>query len=65
MQHGVNCLIFKCLFYDLIESVVVCRVVYPPVFPVGGSDLFPAPGAGMYPPRYLISHVIFLASYSD
>ncbi|XP_062095450.1 probable proteasome inhibitor [Humulus lupulus] len=25
--------------------------VYPPVYPVGGSDLYPGPGAGMYPPR--------------
>ncbi|KAM6550821.1 hypothetical protein CsatB_000629 [Cannabis sativa] len=27
------------------------RFVYPPVYPVGGSDLYPGPGAGMYPPR--------------
>ncbi|THG10298.1 hypothetical protein TEA_010558 [Camellia sinensis var. sinensis] len=26
-------------------------IVYPPVYPVGGSDLFPGPGAGMYPTR--------------
>ncbi|EXB36691.1 hypothetical protein L484_016942 [Morus notabilis] len=26
-------------------------VLYPPVNPVGGSDLFPGPGAGMYGPR--------------
>ncbi|KAJ7961348.1 Proteasome inhibitor-related [Quillaja saponaria] len=26
-------------------------IVYPPVNPVGGSDLFPGPGAGMYPTR--------------
>ncbi|PON59939.1 PI31 proteasome regulator [Parasponia andersonii] len=26
-------------------------VLYPPAYPVGGSDLFPGPGAGMYPHR--------------
>lgn len=26
-------------------------LVYPPVNPIGGSDLFPGPGAGMYPTR--------------
>ncbi|KAL7265395.1 hypothetical protein ACSBR1_003212 [Camellia fascicularis] len=26
-------------------------IAYPPVYPVGGSDLFPGPGAGMYPSR--------------
>lgn len=26
-------------------------IVYPPVNPIGGSDLFPGPGAGMYPTR--------------
>ncbi|GMP50931.1 hypothetical protein CsSME_00017348 [Camellia sinensis var. sinensis] len=26
-------------------------IVYPPVYPVGASDLFPGPGAGMYPTR--------------
>ncbi|OAY41397.1 probable proteasome inhibitor isoform X2 [Manihot esculenta] len=26
-------------------------IIYPPVNPVGGSDLFPGPGAGMYPTR--------------
>ncbi|KAJ7950242.1 Proteasome inhibitor-related [Quillaja saponaria] len=26
-------------------------IVYPPVNPYGGSDLFPGPGAGMYPSR--------------
>ncbi|KAI4388087.1 hypothetical protein MLD38_000452 [Melastoma candidum] len=26
-------------------------VVLPPVYPVGGSDLFPGPGAGMFPSR--------------
>ncbi|KAL5550231.1 hypothetical protein UlMin_000407 [Ulmus minor] len=25
--------------------------LYPPIHPVGGSDLYPGPGAGMYPPR--------------
>lgn len=28
------------------------RFVVPPVNPVGSSDLFPGPGAGMYPTRY-------------
>ncbi|XP_057970476.1 probable proteasome inhibitor [Malania oleifera] len=27
------------------------RVVYPPVYPLGSSDLLPGPGAGMYPIR--------------
>lgn len=27
------------------------RLVYPPVPPIGGSDLFPGPGAGIYPRR--------------
>jgi hypothetical protein len=31
---------------------VFCRIVFPPVYPIGGSDLFPGPGAGMYPTRY-------------
>ncbi|KAH7514522.1 probable proteasome inhibitor [Ziziphus jujuba] len=26
-------------------------IVYPPIHPGGGSDLFPGPGAGMYPSR--------------
>ncbi|GMY14457.1 probable proteasome inhibitor isoform X1 [Fagus crenata] len=26
-------------------------IVFPPVYPIGGSDLFPGPGAGMYPTR--------------
>ncbi|KAJ8753857.1 hypothetical protein K2173_000111 [Erythroxylum novogranatense] len=26
-------------------------IVYPPVNPIGGSDLFPGPGAGVYPTR--------------
>jgi len=26
-------------------------IVYPPIHPIGGSDLFPGPGAGMYPTR--------------
>ncbi|XP_017977444.1 PREDICTED: probable proteasome inhibitor [Theobroma cacao] len=26
-------------------------VVVPPIYPMGGSDLFPGPGAGMYPTR--------------
>ena len=30
---------------------LLCRLVYPPVGPIGSSDLFPGPGAGMYPPR--------------
>lgn len=30
---------------------LLCRLVYPPVNPIGGSDLFPGPGAGMYPTR--------------
>lgn len=34
-------------------SGLLCRIIYPPVNPVGGSDLFPGPGAGMYPTRYL------------
>ncbi|CAL5335011.1 unnamed protein product [Camellia sinensis] len=33
------------------DSMILCRIVYPPVYPVGGSDLFPGPGAGMYPTR--------------
>ncbi|XP_057511908.1 probable proteasome inhibitor isoform X2 [Actinidia eriantha] len=34
------------------SSTLPSRFVYPPgVFPVGGSDLLPAPGAGMYPTR--------------
>jgi len=26
-------------------------IIYPPINPIGGSDLFPGPGAGMYPTR--------------
>ena len=39
------------------------RVMYPPVNPIGGSDLLPGPGAGMYPSRYVFLPVsLFLSS---
>lgn len=31
---------------------VLCRIIYPPIYPSGVSDIFPSPGAGMYPTRY-------------
>ncbi|KAF8006307.1 hypothetical protein BT93_K0564 [Corymbia citriodora subsp. variegata] len=33
------------------SSTNAVRVVIPPVYPLGGNDLFPGPGAGMYPTR--------------
>lgn len=30
-----------------------CRIPVPPINPSRGSDLFPGPGAGMYPRRYV------------
>lgn len=53
----VNCprisIIFLPIAHINIKIVKLAyRVVIPPVNPVGGSDLFPGPGAGMYPTRY-------------
>lgn len=36
-----------------IYIAVPCRFVVPPVPGFGGSDIFPGPGAGMYPSRFL------------
>ncbi|KAF2306208.1 hypothetical protein GH714_015734 [Hevea brasiliensis] len=34
-----------------IHQIQPSGIIYPPVNPVGGSDLFPGPGGGMYPMR--------------
>lgn len=44
-------LIMRLVF--LISDFSQCRLVVPPIYPgVGGDDLFPGPGAGMYPSRF-------------
>lgn len=53
MLCGLNAILPDSDFTHNLYPVLLYRIVYPPIHPGGGSDLFPGPGAGMYPSRYL------------
>ena len=40
-------------------------LIYPPVAPHGIDDLFPGPGAGFYPHRYVLNHETSCRTHVD
>lgn len=47
------CIVIIFLWHCLLYSPVQCRYIVPPILDSGHSDLFPGPGAGMYPTRFV------------
>ena len=40
-------------------------LIYPPIAPLGIDDLFPGPGAGFYPHRYVLNHETSCRTHVD